>query len=186
LTPYALPYCTNVRTAWPIARTCTLTDTNVVNCAPGTTIKWSYPGDISYIYHYDPYDYAQDQADYMASNGIVAFVIGLGPLVVNATNYQIIGPNTYDTSVQRDPDAGERLLRYIADVGYDPELKPDDKNKKWLCHSNWAWDLSVTKLATSTDTNSVNCGNYWYAATGSGLKRVFEEIASRMFTRLQQ
>ncbi len=188
LAPYAEPTCLNVRTAWPIARTCMLTDTLVSKCAPGANIKWSLADPVSYAYHYDPYDYAQDQADYMASNGIVAFVIGLGPLVTEADTryYSSYSPRT-PVGSQRDPDAGERLLRYIADMGYDPDAKYAEK--QWLCHSNWAWDPSVSKLATSTfgpPATSVNCGNYWYAATGSGLKRVFEEIASRMFTRLQQ
>jgi hypothetical protein len=29
-----------------------------------------------------------------------------------------------------------------------------------------------------------DCGNYYYAPTGAGLLRVFEAIASRIFTRL--
>jgi len=183
LAPYAEPTCLNIRTAWPLQRTCMLTGTLVDKCAAGTTIKWSGPGDIDYAYHYDAYDYAQDQADYMASNGIIAFVIGLGPNVTEANNVERGNPSSDPAT--RDPDAGERLLRYIADVGYDPGLKPAEK--QWLCHSNWAWDSSAQpKLTTSTAGNPVNCGNYWYAATGAGLRRVFEEIASRMFTRLQQ
>ncbi len=182
LPPYAEPTCLNVRTAWPLARTCMLTGTLESKCAPGTTIKKSTHPD--YANHYDPDDYARDQIDYMASNGIVAFVIGLGPLVTQSPNQVRPAAQVYDPATSRDPDEGERLLRYIADMGYDPDSKYAEK--QWLCHSKWAWDSSVTKLATSTDTTSVNCGNYWYAATGAGLRRVFEEIASRMFTRLQQ
>jgi len=184
LPPYAKPLCTNIRTGWPLERTCMLTDTLVSKCAPGTTRRWSLADPVSYAYHYDPDDYARDQADYMASNGIVAFVIGLGPLVTDAPNQVMTLPND-PSAPYRDPDAGERLLRYIADMGYDPGVKPAEM--QWLCHSNWAWDASAKpKLDTSTATNPVNCGNYWYAATGAGLRRVFEEIASRMFTRLQQ
>jgi hypothetical protein len=191
--PYSEPTCLTARdTAHPpIQRTCILTDTKVDDCAVGTTIQWSLADPTTYAYRYDPYDYAQDQADYMASNGIVAFVIGLGPSVTSSPNYQRIGlgstaDNYVSPLVARDPDAGERLLRYIADMGYDPGVE-DDK-KLWLCHSNWAWadPLAQPKLATSTSGAPVNCGNYWYAATGAGLRRVFEEIASRMFTRLQQ
>jgi hypothetical protein len=186
LPPYAEPTCLTVRTSWPLQRTCMLTGTLVSRCAPGTTIEWSPADPLTYAYRYDAYDYAQDQADYMSSNGIVAFVIGLGPLVTEGDTryYSSYSPRT-PVEPQRDPDAGERLLRYIADMGYDPGVKPAEK--QWLCHSNWAWDASAKpKLDTSTAANPVNCGNYWYAATGAGLRRVFEEIASRMFTRLQQ
>ena len=182
LAPYAEPTCLNIRTAWPLARTCMLTGTLESKCAPGTTIKKSTHPD--YVNHYDPDDYARDQVDYMTSNGIVAFVIGLGPLVTQSPNQVRPAAQVYDPATSRDPDEGERLLRYIADMGYDPDSKFAEK--QWLCHSNWAWDSSASKLATSTLATPVNCGNYWYAATGAGLRRVFEEIASRMFTRLQQ
>jgi hypothetical protein len=110
----------------------------------------------------------------MANNGIVAFVIGLGPLVTDAPNY--LDRNT--ANPKRDADSGERLLRYVADMGYDPDVKYE--KKLWPCQSNWAWDSSKPH----TLSVGQNCGNYWYAATGNQLKKVFEEIASRLFTRL--
>jgi hypothetical protein len=176
---YAEPTCLNVRNtaSIPLQRTCMLTGTLEANCGLGTTIKKSV--DTNYAYKYDPDDYARDQADYLASNGIVAFVIGLGPLVTQAPNQQRPAAQVYNAS-SRDPAEGERLLRYIADMGYDPDVKLAEK--QWPCKSKWAWDASVVNdLATGEQ-----CGNYWYAATGAGLRRVFEEIASRMFTRLQQ
>ncbi len=175
--PYAEPTCLLPRTSptmtiWPIGRTCILTGTKEDKCAPGTTIKKSLDPD--YVYKYDPDDYAHDQADYMVNNGIVAFTIGLGSLVTDA-------PNCLDgnctVNPKRDADSGERLLRYIADMGYDPDVKPE--KKLWPCQSKWAWDSSQTQIATGTQ-----CGNYWYAATGAQLRKVFEEIASRLFTRL--
>jgi Flp pilus assembly protein TadG len=178
--PFAEPSCLIVRdtTIIPINRTCILTDTKEAKCAPGANIRWSaYSQDI--FYRYDPDDYAHDAADYMASNGIVAFVIGLGPLVTDAPNYLDNNP----ANPRRDPDSGERLLRYVADMGYDPDVK--FAQKLWPCQSPWAWNSSYTKLPTgSALPNNRNCGNYWYAAKGNDLKRVFEEIASRLFTRL--
>jgi len=177
--PYAEPTCLNVRTTWPINRTCILTGTKEEKCAPGANIRWTpYLQDV--FYQYDPDDYAHDQADYMANNGIVAFVIGLGPLVTNASNRLDNNP----ANPIRDPDGGERLLRYVADMGYDPDIKYE--KKLWPCQSNWAWDSSYTKLPTGDllSPPRKNCGNYWYAAKGNELKRVFEEIASRLFTRL--
>jgi hypothetical protein len=168
--PYAEPTCLIPRTGPPIGRTCILSDTKVDKCAPGTTLKWPTAG---YQYYYDADDYAHDQADYMANNGIVAFTIGLGSLVTDAPNYLDGNP----ANPKRDPDGGERLLRYIADMGYDPDVKYD--KKYWPCQSKWAWDSTQTPKPTGA-----SCGNYWYAATGNDLRRVFEEIASRLFTRL--
>jgi len=186
LPPYSEPTCLIARNTAnpPLQRTCSFTETKVNNCAVGTTIHWSEADPVSYAYSYDPYDYAQEEADYMASNGIIAFVIGLGPNVVNASNYERTGLGTDDfvtPRVARDPSAGERLLRYIADMGYDPGVEDDEK--LWLCHSNWAW---ADPEALTEWAPTLYCGNYWYAAKGSELRRVFEEIASRMFTRLQQ
>jgi len=190
--PYAEPLCLSlngyyVGSTWheaaysQIRRTCIYTDANacgpgVTICAPGVTI----PGCVSrsdYLFTYDAADYTRDQADYMARNGIIAFVIGLGPYVsgVGADINRLYDGGFIEPP--REPNGGERLLRYIADMGYDPDEKLG--SKRWPCHSNyWA---GVTELPRATD-----CGNYWYAARGDGLKRVFEEIASRMFTRLQQ
>jgi hypothetical protein len=79
-------------------------------------------------------------------------------------------------SPYRDVKAGQRLLRYIADMGYDPGAT---QNKLWPCHSDyWA---GADELDYRTQ-----CGNYWYAPKGEDLQGVFEEIASRMFTRLAQ
>lgn len=178
--PFAEPSCLIARDplAVPLSRTCILTDTREAKCAVGATIKQST--DSEYIYKYDPDDYARDQADYMANNGIVAFVIGLGPSVTEAPNY--LDNINIPTNPVRDPDSGERLLRYVADMGYDPDVKFE--KKIWPCQSNWAWDTTKSPLPTSTSTTPQNCGNYWYAATGSQLRRVFEEIAGRLFTRL--
>jgi hypothetical protein len=178
--PYAEPTCLTARnaTSIPISRTCLLTGTKEDKCASGSNIRWSSYG-YNVFYQYDPDDYAHDQADYMANNGIVAFVIGLGPLVTDASNCL---NNDCTANPHRDSDSGERLLRYVADMGYDPDVKYGQK--LWPCQSNWAWNSSVSKLPTGASLLKKNCGNYWYAATGGELKRVFEEIASRLFTRL--
>jgi len=60
--------------------------------------------------------------------------------------------------------AGGALLRYIAAVGDDG-------------------DPSTDPCAGITDYTQW-CGNYYYSPTGSKLDRVFEDIASRLFTRL--
>jgi len=90
----------------------------------------------------------------------VIFTIGLGNLMTVNTSC--------DTGVYGvggcQEDQGERLLRWIAGVGddADPSTNPD-------CAS----------APTGTD-----CGNYYFSPTGTGLMRVFEAIASRIFTRI--
>jgi hypothetical protein len=156
-------------------------------CGPGTTIKQSTNPD--YAYYYDADDYARDQADYMASNGIVAYVVGLGPFVSglneDGTPFRIPGhecdhPLNADSSLSdacpdtrpaRDPAGAERLLRYIADMGFDPAKKLE--GKAWPCNSDY-WN-GKPKLPTGQ-----HCGNYWYGAAGVELPRVFEAVDSHI------
>ena len=62
-----------------------------------------------------------------------------------------------------DPPAGAALLRYISAVG-------DDNNPQ-------------TDLCTGVPY-SQDCGNYYYRASGSEIREVFDNIAQRIFTRL--
>ncbi|HMK07653.1 MAG TPA: hypothetical protein VK449_01350, partial [Anaerolineales bacterium] len=92
--------------------------------------------------------------------GAVIFTIGLGDLVINNPCWPGYGGAC-------DPDLGERLLRYSAGVGDDGNpASPGDP---------------CVGAPTGTD-----CGNYYFAPSGAGLMRVFEAIASRIFTRLTQ
>ncbi|MBN1318539.1 MAG: VWA domain-containing protein [Anaerolineales bacterium] len=108
---------------------------------------------------YDADDFARDIADVVAlkspfGNQIVTFAIGLGDDVVN-----------YDGG---DPDAGEKLLRYLANVGYNGEFNDDASD---LC-------MGIG--------SGLECGNYYFAPDTEGLDRIFEKIASRIFTRITQ
>lgn len=117
---------------------------------------------------YDAEDYARDMADLVGcpsepplpsgcsaaaagGQGAVIFSIGLGDLVWD------------NQSGTGDPEAGEKLLRYLAAVGDDGDPGTDP--------------CSSTGTATS-------CGNYYFSPTGDGLIQVFEAIASRIFTRI--
>ena len=86
------------------------------------------------------------------------FTIGLGNLMTANTSCDAI----YGGSC--DPDQGEKLLRWIAGVGDD------------------------SRPANASDCDSAptgsDCGNYYFAPTGAGLMRVFEAVASRIFTRI--
>ena len=184
--PYAYPYCRRLNVAAgsgttpdsdssyaQIKRVCIYTDTS--KCAPSATINRDTDSS-GYQDKYDATDYARDQADYMAGNGIVAFVIGLGSEVSGASGNQstrlyITAPGS-PSNYSREPNAGERLLRYVADVGTQPNL--------WQCHSNY-WVGGTTEVSAAE-----HCGNYWFAASGSSLQPIFDAIANRIFTRIAQ
>lgn len=174
LFPYAYPYCrrANVSPGSPptgdpdlpysqLTRVCLYTPLRA--CPPGTTITDTIG------YQYDAADYMRDQADYMASEGIVAFVVGVGHRVIDSDSNQSTTwnctpiPGVQDCS--RERNAGERLLRYVADMGTRPNT--------WLCHSNY-WTPGQTELP-----RGAQCGNYWYAATSSDLPPIFAAIVDR-------
>lgn len=99
--------------------------------------------------------------------GAIIFTIGYGDLVIdspacNAAAY----PPGYPTGCE--PNQGEELLRYIADIGDD-----NDPSTR-----------ACAGKPTSSLENPENCGNYFFAADSSQLEKVFEAIASRIFTRI--
>ena len=63
--------------------------------------------------------------------------------------------------------AQPEVLRYMANVGDDGDRDP-------------ATDQCVGEAANK------NCGNYYYAPTGAYLDQIFENIASRIFTKISR
>ncbi len=127
---------------------------------------------------YDPDDAARDMADFVGcpdanspqpvsgacaepGQGAVVFTIGLGDEVENTRcdAFYGVGPTC--------GNLGEMLLRYIAGAGDDND--PGTPAALDPCNG----------VASGND-----CGNYYFAPSGAGLLRVFEAIASRIFTRL--
>jgi hypothetical protein len=108
---------------------------------------------------FDPwcYDSLNFAADEGGQNALI-FTIGLGDLVTS--------------TAYGDPDAGEQLLRYTAGVGVDGFPNPN--------------------YPTAGEDNCLgvpsgqSCGNYYFSPSGAQLITIFEEIASRIFTRLTQ
>jgi hypothetical protein len=96
--------------------------------------------------NYDADDYARDMADFLADpvdgQGVTVFTIGLGNLVQNAS--------------KGDPDAGEKLLIYIAES------------------------------AGSSTGVTANHGFYSFAPDPSDLDEIFARIASNIFTRISK
>lgn len=119
--------------------------------------------------NYDADDFARDMADFVGcystdpapacegvtGQGAVIFSVGLGDQVLQR----------YGT----DPvPHGVRLLRYIAAVGEDGDPATNPCSGLYDNLSEWrTW-----------------CGNYYFSPSGEDLDLVFEDIASRIFTRI--
>jgi hypothetical protein len=129
--------------------------------------------------HYDAEDFARDMADFAAlrepyGNSIIIFSIGLGENV------------TDESGVVGEADAGEKLLRYLANVGYDGEW-----NATFTTHSGAEIELNGgddrDECAHRGYPLAESCGNYYYAPKDiNELNDVFAKIASRIFTRITQ
>jgi len=115
------------------------------------------------MWQYDADDYARDIADLASSQQIAVYTIGFGNKVIAASSGR--------------PDAGERLLRYIADVGDDGNLETAP------CGSDFYWDDVVENPIPGLGES---CGNYYYAPDAAALQDVLEDIASRIFSRITQ
>jgi hypothetical protein len=163
---------------------------------------------------YDVDDYARDWADFvgLAEEGAsvdiqlpTIFTIGFG------LNYDDCTPTSEsdetDLEISRDiPDClGEALLRYVADVGdnyrldtdYQQDLKDNNSPDMSIAPGEWGprdpcEDPTINPLAATNNSQLIaplppmqSCGNYFNApTTKEELEVVFDEIASRMFTRL--
>lgn len=119
---------------------------------------------------YDAEDYARDQAKFVA-----CLPVNPAALCVDSDNDTLEGQGAIVFAIgmgdfvitQVDINGvpyGASLLRYIAAVGYDGNPGTD------LCASESDW--------------TAWCGNYYYSPTTSELPKVFEDIASRIFTRI--
>ncbi len=131
-------------------------DTVSAECPPGSAVQAFPIRPPSYSPRYSVEDYAKDMADE------ASLAVSGNPDEPHGSDIGIytIGLQ-YAGTLQHASD----LLRYIAAVG-------DDGNR--------ATDPCATvALATS-------CGQFYYAPSGAALQAIFEDIASRIFTRISQ
>ena len=150
----------------PVTTTVTRHCPSVETCSDPVAVPWytnrhliaTHP----ITYFYDADDYARDMADTAAAQKIALFTIGFGSEVID-----------YDRGGRCD--AGERLLRYIADVGDDGDRSTAP------CGSDFYWDAQ--HVWPMPDLGE-DCGNYYYADEPDELKDIFEAIASRVFSRI--
>lgn len=147
---------------------------------------------------YDADDYARDYAEVLGLNpdlypsvgsaGVLVYTIALGKNSVCVTgNYTPPTGSTAATctgwsAAYGDPDAGEQLLRYIADVGDDGRI---DTGPCLDPNNNRSFATRADPDGRSDDAGlGLQCGNYYFAPDADELERIFLEIAGRIFTRI--
>ncbi|HTP08900.1 MAG TPA: PKD domain-containing protein [Anaerolineae bacterium] len=161
---------------------------HLISPNPAATL---FPGDPLY----DVDDFARDKGDlagldpelYQNSwlGDIRFFSIGLGKTTVCLTgNYTPPSngqPATCTNSIPAygDPDAGEQLLRYIADMGDDGNLSTGP------CLDTQApfrdFDTRTDPSGRSDDVGlGLNCGNYYFAPDATALPTITLDIATRI------
>ena len=117
---------------------------------------------------YDADDYGRDMADFVGCPGPSlpqpAACSTTAPGGQGAVIFSIgLGDAVINYTKGGDVDQGEKFLRYVAAVGDDTDPASDP---------------------CATAGVGVSCGNYYFSPTGSGLLKVFEAIASRIYTRI--
>jgi len=158
-------------------------EANPADCRPGGLPGWDpakwpagWTADGSTV-QYDADDFAMDMADFAAlrephGNSIIIFAIGMGTLV------------TDEPGVVGEQDAGEKLLRYLANVGFNNEW-----NATFTTHTGVQihWNGGDPFDACAGKASQDDCGNYFHApADINELNAIFAKIASRIFTRITQ
>ena len=139
-------------------------------------------------YWYDSEDYAYDYATNLGKRPVdeahpdglssLIYTIALGQKAVCTTG-KIYNPGPpvvcgdwnpyYEDLDSHLPNTGELFLRYAADIGDNGQVDPPGSPVPNPCY---------------TAPSGVQCGNYYFAPGGDDLKRIFLEIAGRIFTRL--
>lgn len=128
-----------------------------LTCPPGSTWEVQSPA----TSHYSVYDYAFDMTDAAALRVV-------NPPVAGDPDYnpnEPIGNDIAIYSVGLGPaiSYGETILRYMAAVGDDGDRVTDQ---------------CATTLAKTS------CGQYYFAKTGEDLRPIFDNIASRIYTKI--
>jgi hypothetical protein len=115
---------------------------------------------------YDADDYARDMADYVGCLPTNTAPGCHGTAGQGAIIFTIgLGDGVLDASGEpHSAPYGGSLLRYIASVGDDGD--------------------PATDMCAGKSNYSEWCGNYYFSPEGPGLTRIFEDIASRIFTRI--
>lgn len=123
-------------------------------CAPGTVWTGQLPNP-----NYSVMDYARDMTDEAALTKSNNSKEPAG----NDIAIYTIGLGAAGSVIPGKGAVGEELLRYMAAVGDDGDRETDP---------------------CSSTPNKKSCGQYYYAPTGDQLLPIFEDIATRIYTRI--
>jgi hypothetical protein len=182
--PYHWPECTeNDAQAEPAMPWCNDNEPDTRHFCIDWTTSQAEVGNpqCGYTGHYDADDYARDMADFAGlievvpdgkkGNFIAMFSIGFG-----------------EKAATEAPAAP--LMRYVADAGdngfIDNNLQQDWRDNHQLDFGDYTRYGDPDPCEAYTTNPRVNCGQYYFAANLETLTKVFEDIASRMFTRLSR
>lgn len=129
--------------------------------------------------HYDADDYARDMADYaglvevqenVPGNFIAMYSIAFGEEAAGST--------------------AAALMRYVADAGdngfIDNNLQQDLREDRNPTPNGNPADYGLPDACENVADPKEQCGQYYYAEDVASLTDVFEDIASRLFTRLSR
>jgi len=140
-------------------------------CPYDTTFPLCQDEDVDSRHHngdvdYDADDFARDMADFVGCLPINTAEDCNGTAGQGAVIFTIgLCDGVMDaTNEVNSLPYGATLLRYIAAVGDDGD--------------------PATDLCAGISDYGEWCGNYYFSPEGPGLSRIFEDIASRIFTRL--
>ncbi|HPH96609.1 MAG TPA: vWA domain-containing protein [Anaerolineaceae bacterium] len=122
---------------------------------------------------YDADDYARDMANLLGCAAKSPAAACRGMRGQNSLIFSVgLGQQVQTRSPAPDNKPyGDALLRYIAAVGDDADPATDP------C-------ATVPYRSLTAGDDSYSCGNYYFAEFAGGLNRIFDDIASRIFTRI--
>jgi hypothetical protein len=163
-------------------------ESDTTKCPPFSTVPANFPLTPSTSPNFSADDYARKMVDLAA--------LSVNKNKLNPTDSRYNANENWDSVNQKmtsneiaiysiglgDVSSGESLMRYMAAVGDDGDRVTDPcyTNNLWRNDSTQGYSLN-TPLAAHQ-----KCGNYYYAPTGNALLPIFENIASRIYTKISQ
>lgn len=131
-------------------------DDDSTTCAPSTTYDSLIPS-----VNFSTLDYAMDMADE------TALTKSTNPYETRGNDIAIYAIGLGDVGKPGTGVIGENLLRYMASVGDDGDRETNPCDNIAITHQE-------------------SCGQYYYAVSGDALLPIFEDIATRIYTRITE
>jgi hypothetical protein len=130
-----------------------------------------------YFGRYDADDYARDMADW-------AGLVEIRPGVPG--NFIAMFSIAFDSGELLESDTAVPLLRYISDAGDNGFIDNNHQQAMRNAEYGISENLGGQDPCFGVSDLTEECGQYYYADNLQDLQQVFEDIASRLFTRLSR